>query len=130
MAHTSSVKVRFYELDPYNHVNHTNYLRYFESARIELLDDMGFGLDVMRQEGVHMVVVELNARFIAPAGLHDVLVIETTIGTFGRATSTWHQTLTGDDGPVATLDIVAAFTNVEGRPRRVPPEFISAAEAL
>ncbi|HYJ25139.1 MAG TPA: acyl-CoA thioesterase, partial [Acidimicrobiia bacterium] len=44
-VHVSSVKVRFYELDPYDHVNHTNYFSYFETARIDYLTEMGWGLD-------------------------------------------------------------------------------------
>jgi acyl-ACP thioesterase len=45
-VHTTSVKVRFYELDPYDHVNHTNYFAYFETARIEYLSELGWGLDL------------------------------------------------------------------------------------
>src|SRR5690606_12139078 len=60
---TTSLKVRFYELDPYDHVNHTNYFSYFETARIEYLADMGWGLDVMKDQGWQLVVVEAHARF-------------------------------------------------------------------
>lgn len=124
--HTTQVKVRFYELDPYNHVNHTNYLAYFEAARVEYLEDLGFGLGVMKDQGWHIVVVELTARFHAAAGLNDVLTIETSVGEVGRVRSTWHQEMTRDGDPIASLDVSAAFTNLEGRPRRVPEDFLSA----
>ena len=66
-VHTTSLKVRFYELDPYDHVNHTVYFSYFETARIEYLRDSGFGLDQMKKEGWQLVLVEANARFLAAA---------------------------------------------------------------
>lgn len=124
--HTTQVKVRFYELDPYNHVNHTNYLAYFEAARVEYLEDLGFGLGVMKDQGWQIVVVELTARFHAAAGLNDVLTIETGVGEVGRVRSRWHQEMTRDGDPIASLDVSAAFTNLEGRPRRVPEGFLSA----
>ena len=124
--HTTEVKVRFYELDPYDHVNHTNYLAYFEAARVEYLDELGYGLDVMKEQGWQIVVVELTARFHAAAGLNDVLTIQTRVGEVGRVRSRWHQEMSRDGTPIASLDVTAAFTDLEGRPRRVPEEFVAA----
>ena len=73
-----------------------------------------------------IVVVELRARFMAAARLNDVLTVETEVGDIGRATSTWHQRLTRDGEPIATLEVTAAFTDRSGRPRRIPPEFVAA----
>lgn len=124
--HTTDVKVRFYELDPYGHVNHTNYLAYFEAARVEFLEEAGFGLLTMQERGWQIVVVELVARFQSAAGLNDVLTIQTRVGEIGRVSSTWHQTMSRHGDPVAELDIKAAITDLAGRPRRLPPEFAAA----
>lgn len=124
--HKTDVRVRFYELDPYGHVNHTNYLAYFEVARVEFLEEVGFGLLTMQERGWQIVVVELTARFHSAAGLNDVLTIETSVGEVGRVSSTWHQKMSRDGSPVASLDIRAAITDREGRPRRMPPEFTAA----
>jgi acyl-CoA thioester hydrolase len=124
--HQSQVRVRFYELDPYNHVNHTVYLAYFETARIDYLDEMGVGLDVMQEQGWQLVVVELKARFYAAAGLHDDLDIVTRVGEVGRVTSTWHQEMRRGEQLVASLDVTAAFTDATGKPRRIPAAFLAA----
>lgn len=123
--HRSEIKVRFYELDPYNHVNHTNYLAYFETARIEYLDQLGFGLGVMKDQGHQLVVVELEAKFLAAAGLNDVLVVTTEVEEVGRVTSTWRQEMTREGEPIARLSVKAAFTDLEGHPRRIPADFAS-----
>lgn len=124
--HTTQVKVRFYELDPYDHVNHTNYIAYFEAARVEFLEESGMGLRLMKEKGWQIVVVELTVRFMAAAGLNDILTITTQVGELGRVTSTWHQEMSRDTEPIARLDITAAFTDLNGRPRRIPEEFVAA----
>lgn len=122
-VHTTSVKVRFYELDPYDHVNHTNYFAYFETARIEYLDHLGWGLGKLKAEGFQLVVVEIQARFLIAAKYGDRLTIHTWIEEVGRVRSTWRQLMARGEDEVARLTVSAAFTDLEGRPRRIPERF-------
>jgi acyl-CoA thioester hydrolase len=126
MPHQTTVRVRFYELDPYDHVNHTVYFGYFETARVEALAEKGFGLDVMKRNGFQIVLVDLNARFHSPAGLHDQLSITTAVVEVGRAASRWHQEMRKEDQLVAELDLRATFTDLGGRPVRPPAGFAEA----
>lgn len=123
-VHTTSVKVRFYELDPYDHVNHTNYFSYFETARIEFLTEMGWGLDVLKQEGWQLVVVEISARFLIAARYGQELTINTWVEEAGRVKSVWRQTILRGDEEVARATVTAAVTDLEGRPRRLPSGFV------
>ncbi|NDH75405.1 MAG: acyl-CoA thioesterase [Actinobacteria bacterium] len=66
-AHRTTIRVRFYELDPYNHVNHSVYVSYFESARVELLAEAGYSLASMRANGRSIVVSEIQTKFHASA---------------------------------------------------------------
>ena len=116
--------MRFYELDPYDHVNHTNYFAYFETARIEYLNDMGWGLDVLKEQGWQFVVVEISARFLAAARYGQELTIHTWVEDAGRVKSTWRQMMLRSDEEVARVLVTAAFTDLDGRPRRLPPEFV------
>ena len=129
-VHTTSLKVRFYELDPYDHVNHTNYFSYFETARIEYLADMGWGLDKMKQQGWQLVVVEAHARFLAAARYGEELTIHTWVQETGRVKSEWHQLMTREGEEVAHLRIVAAFTDLDGKSRRVPEDFAAHLQTL
>jgi YbgC/YbaW family acyl-CoA thioester hydrolase len=123
-VHTTSVKVRFYELDPYDHVNHTNYFSYFETARIEYLSEMGWGLDVLKENGWQFVVVEITARFLAAARYGEELVINTWVDSVGRVKSTWHQVMFREEERVCEIEVSAAFTDLAGRPNRIPPAFV------
>lgn len=126
----SDVKVRFHELDPYGHVNHGVYLNYFEAARTELLDQLGFGLGALRDRGLHIVVVEVTVRFRVPALAGDVLTIETQVGELRRASSTWRQRLLRDGEVLAEADVRAALVSPEGRPTAAPDDLRTALEGL
>jgi len=129
-VHTTSVKVRFYELDPYDHVNHTIYFSYFETARIDYLAEMGWGLHRLKDEGWQFVVVELNARFLAAARFGEELTIHTWIEEVSRVKSTWQQVMLRGEETVARLTVSAAFTDLGGKPRRIPEDFIAHMESL
>ena len=122
MAHRFEVDVRFYELDPYHHVNHATYMQYFETARIALLAEAGFTMQGMMDAGIMIVVAELRTKFLRAAEEGDQLVVETEVTEFGRVTSTWHQRLLRGDEVLVDQEVVAAVTNLDGRPLRFPAD--------
>ena len=126
MAHTFELKPRFYELDPYNHVNHAVYFQYFETARIELLDNIGYGLDTLKALGRHIVVVRINTSFSKPAMAGDVLTVSTEVTEVRRAVVSWRQQITRGDDVISNQAIDAAMTDAGGRPTRWLPELIEA----
>ena len=130
MAPTTTIDVRFYELDPYGHVNHGVYLNYFEVARIELLDSIGFGLPRLRELGFHLLVIEANVKFRAPAMAGDRLVVRSHLGQLKRASATWVQSIHRDEVLIATNEVRSAITDAHGRPIKAPAELTEALLAL
>lgn len=122
---TTSLGVRFHELDAYGHVNHGVYLNYFEHARVELLDAIGFGLRTLEDRGIQLVVVEVTIRYRAPAGLGDRLTVTTELGELRRATSIWDQRLTRGDDVLATARVRSCATDSTGRPIRPPDDLVA-----
>jgi acyl-CoA thioester hydrolase len=125
----TEIRVRFHELDPYGHVNHGVYLNYFETARIDVLDHLGIGLEVLRDRGLHLVVVEANLRFRAPAMARDVLRVETELTRLRPASSWWRQRLVRDepDGEVTLVaegEVRAATSDPSGRPTATPRDLL------
>ncbi len=126
----TTIRVRFHELDPYGHVNHAVYLSYFEQARVELLDEIGFGLTRLRDMGYNLLVVDVRVRFLAPARSGDVLEIASSVTDLRPASSRWAQTMRRGDDVIATNDVRAAITDLDGRPTRAPDELAAALRAL
>lgn len=124
--HVTSIKVRFTELDPYGHVNHAQYISYFEHGRTEALEAVGLGLHEMAEHGVQVVVMELTAKYKAAAVAGDVLEVHTSVSELRRASTMWSQYITrrddaGEEQVVATLSVRGGITDNEGRPMRPPP---------
>jgi acyl-CoA thioester hydrolase len=122
----TDLKVRFHELDPNGHVNHSVYLGYLETARIELLEALGFTPTMLAARGVHLVIVEVAIRFRRPAVAGDVLRIETSIRELKRASSWWHQRITREGELVAEADVRSTATDRAGRPTRPPADLLDA----
>ena len=121
MLHSrSTVAVRFYELDPYNHLNHTVYLAYCEIGRIEAMERRGIGMEALDRLGYRVIVVDVVAKFIAPAVAGDGLDVVTEVVRIRRAGHDWRQHIERDGQVLFTAEIRAGMTDRNGRPVRVP----------
>ena len=68
-------KVQFYETDLMGIVHHSNYLRFFEEARVAWAVHRGI-LDYQKPEGAsHLAVLETWVRHIKPAKFGDELTV-------------------------------------------------------
>jgi acyl-CoA thioester hydrolase len=122
-AHTTPHRVRFHELDPYDHVNHAMYVTYFEVGRVDALDAVELGLDKLKTDGYQFVVTKIDVRFRRAATAGEDLVIHTGVGSFGHASTEWHQEIRRGDDLVSTATVTVAITDRNGKPIR-PPAFI------
>lgn len=69
-----SFPVRYYETDQMGVVHHSNYVRYFETARDQMMVDWGFPITRCEQEfGVLIPVVGVEIRFKRPARMGDTV---------------------------------------------------------
>ena len=68
---TKSITVRYGETDQMQFVHHSNYLKYFELARIEWLNDLGISYASMEINGILMPVVSANLKFKEPLFFGD-----------------------------------------------------------
>ena len=68
-------KINYYECDRMGITHHSNYIRFMEEARIELLDKFGYGFERMEAEGVSSPVVSVECEYKKPTTFRDELVI-------------------------------------------------------
>ncbi len=125
MPHTTTIKVRFSELDPYSHVNHAAYVTYFEVARTEALESIGASLEDVAIMGIQFVVTEIEVKFKKPAVGGDVLEVDTWIGEVGRASTRWSQRIRRGDEVLVTEELKVAICNEKGRPTRPPADLMA-----
>ena len=66
--------VQWGEMDSYRHVNNVVYFRYFENARIALLDRVEW-LRSMREAGLGPIAASTSARFRKPLSYPDHILV-------------------------------------------------------
>jgi len=67
MLETSfSMDVPFFDVDSYRIVWHGNYPKYFEIARCQLLEEIGYPYAKMEESGYFFPVIDLHARYVKP----------------------------------------------------------------
>ena len=71
---STTIKVRGYHLDVYQHVNNARYLEFLEEARWQWLEDAG-AFTWLKAQQLAFVVVNININYRRPAVLGDVLTI-------------------------------------------------------
>lgn len=74
----TTIKVRGYHLDVYQHVNNARYLEFLEEARWEWLEQAE-AFHWLQEQKLAFVVVNININYRRPAVLGDVLTIESEI---------------------------------------------------
>lgn len=81
----SSMKVRFHDCDPFNHLNNSRYIDYIIAARgDQLLEYYDFDIYKMaKQQGIGWVTAQTEISYLSPATLMEEVIIETQLLSFG-----------------------------------------------
>jgi len=74
---TANVEIRvpFFDLDPANVVWHGRYFQYFELARCELLESVGYSYDGMQASGLLWPVADSIVRYVRPLTLNQAISV-------------------------------------------------------
>jgi len=121
--HQLQIRVRYQETDAQTRVHHANYITYFEVARTEMLRASGYSYREMEDEGVFLVVSEINVRYLLPAQFDDELTIQTTVAKAKGARITFEYRIQRHEELLATGETVLACVSREGKPMRLPRHF-------
>jgi acyl-CoA thioester hydrolase len=118
------VRVYYQDTDAGGVVYHAQYLAFMERARTELLDAMGIHLgELADARRVLFLVYELNARYHAPARLHDMLSVSAEVVKMGRASLVFrHRVERGAELLVEAEVTLATVDRDRMRPARMPEE--------
>lgn len=95
LIHTMLVPIRWGDMDAMGHVNNTLYLRYMESARIQLMEDSGFAVNPV---GEGFVIANIFCNFIRQLEYPGDVLVKSYVGTIGRSSfDMYHELLRTDD---------------------------------
>jgi acyl-CoA thioester hydrolase len=129
---TKIFRIRYAETDQMGFAHHSNYLNYFEMARIEWLNSLGFSYAELERKGIIMPVVAAQVNFKSPAFFDDPLRIKLTIERIPKVTIKIDYTIINDeDKEITNGSTILAFLNREtNRPIRCPQALLEIVESL
>ncbi len=123
-ATASSVRHRvpFYETDAMAVVHHSNYVRYFELARIVWLDEHDVPYREVVEQGLHYATTRVEVSFHRATRFDDRLEITTWLAWVRGASLGMAYVIRCGDELIATGSTEHAAVDLEGRLRRLPRE--------
>jgi YbgC/YbaW family acyl-CoA thioester hydrolase len=120
----SFLTARGNELDSYNHVNNAVYLNYLEQARWEIFRDTDL-LDLIRTNGLLLVVTEVKMKYIREVCLFDKLEIQTRISRQSPFLVFNQRIFNTESGQsVARGETKTLFINKEREPLDIPAKVL------
>ena len=79
----TDVRVIFADTDAMGIVYHTNYIKWFEVGRTEMMRQAGFPYGELEKAGMWLPVVSVNCEYKAPAYYDDILTIAAWVENLG-----------------------------------------------
>jgi acyl-CoA thioester hydrolase len=127
---STGIQVRFAETDAQGIAHNSNYLVWFEVARVEYLARYAGGYQRLRDLGLEALVLETHIRYLQPAVFDDRLAIHARCVDVKGARFRYEYAIERDG--VVIADGWTSHATVDARslrPTRVPPWLIVAIAA-
>lgn len=75
-------KINYYETDKMGVVHHSNYIRFFEEARCQFLEESGLPYDMLEANGIMSPVLGFSCKYKQHVTFGDIIEINTSIKEF------------------------------------------------
>jgi acyl-CoA thioester hydrolase len=128
----TKLRVRYYETDKMGVVHHSNYVRYYELARTEMMIFLGFSYGTMEKEGVMMPVVSVLSRYIKPAYYEDELTVRVIVKNMPTAKMHFFYEIYNQNAELINAgETILSFTNMAtNRPCRPPQRLMDMMKSI
>ena len=117
---TTTIKVRGYHLDIYQHVNNARYLEFLEEARWAWLEQLS-AFQWMVEKNLAFVVVNININYRRPAVMGDVLNIDSQLLSLGGKSGVMAQNITLQGEGSAVADAQLTFVCIDLHTQKAQP---------
>ena len=122
--------IRYYETDQMGIVHHSNYIRFFECGRSDMMQKAGLPIEVIEKEGVMLPVISVESHYKHPAYMGDRIRIVTSIDKVPMAKLVVKSDIYNQDGVLLVNGVVTLgfIDSVTRHPVRCPQTLASIIE--
>lgn len=118
---THEIKVYYEDTDSGGVVYYSNYLKFLERARTELINSIGLSNKKLLDEYKTLIIVKsCNIEYIKPAKLEDKLQIYSLIESFNKASFIMIQNIKRTEELIIKAKLKLVTVNHEGKPIKIP----------
>ncbi len=121
------IRIYYKDTDMGGIVYHSRYLDFCEMARSERFFGTGRSPVI---DGCHFAVKKIEADYIKPAFLGDLLDIQTAIRTIRHTSVNLSHLITRNKEEIFKMEVLLVFLNAKGKPVRIDEETRSFFETL
>lgn len=130
LRYAHEFRVGYHQTDGQRRVHHSNYLNYFEDARVEMLRSGGIRYKDVEDSGRLLVVTEMNVQYFAAAEFDDWLRLEVEVTDIRKVRLRHHYQVFREGTLIASADSTIACVGKDGRPKKLPGQFLELAAQL
>ncbi len=126
-------KVQYHETDKMGVAHHSNYIKWMEEARVDLLDKIGYGYVKLEADGIISPVLTVECEYKKPLHFGDEFEVMPEILEFKGIRLIIGYTFTSAGETVAQGKTSHCFLTPDGRPialKRQFPEFDAVLKGL
>lgn len=118
-------KVFYYETDQMGIVHHSNYIRWFEEARIDYLSSIGYPYDEIERLGLISPVLSVNCEYLDMVRFGDTVNVNIKLTSFKHVKFAFDYVITDmKTGDVrAKGSTLHCFLNRQGRPANLKKDY-------
>ncbi len=118
---THEIKVYYEDTDSGGVVYYSNYLKYLERARTEMISTIGLSNNKLLEEYKTLIIVKsCNIEYLKSAKLEDKLQIYSSIESFNKASFVMIQNIKKNDDLIIKAKVKLVTVNKEGKPTKIP----------
>ena len=118
---------KYYETDQMVIIHHSNYIRWFEEARIDYMDQIGLTYKKMEDEGIISPVLEVNCQYLNMMYFDDLATIKVSVTDYTGVRFAFKYEIYNQNNKLCTTGTSRhCFMTRDGRPvslKRAKPEF-------
>ena len=90
---------KYYETDQMGIIHHSNYIRWFEEARIDFMNQIGLTYKTMEKEGIISPVLEINCKYLKMMYFDDIATIKLKISSYTGVRFTFEYEIYNQNKP-------------------------------
>ena len=126
ITYDAKVRVNYKDTDQMGIVHHSNYIVYYEMARVEALREWGMPYSDMEKSGIISPILEVGSKYIYPAHFDEVLTVRVIVEEMPMVRLKVSYELYNEDNKlINTGHTWLGFLNAETkRPCRAPQSLV------